>query len=74
MGTQFEFTMKELANIILKLIPTSTSTIIYEPLPSDDPRQRKADNTLAKEKLDWEPTIQLEEGLIKAIEYFKQKI
>lgn len=74
LGTQFEFTMKELANIVLKLIPGSTSTIIYEPLPSDDPRQRKADNTLAKEKLNREPTIQLEEGLIKAIEYFKQKI
>lgn len=69
-GTSFEFSMKELAEIILKLIPQSTSKIIYTPLPADDPKQRKADNTLAKEQLGREPKIALEEWLKKTIEYF----
>jgi UDP-glucuronate decarboxylase len=58
----------------LKLIPDSTSKIIYKDLPLDDPKQRKADNSLAKEKLNWEPKIKLEEGLLKTIKYFKQFI
>ena len=49
----------------------SHSNIIFEPLPHDDPRQRRPDITLAKEKLDWEPHIHLEEGLMKVIDYFK---
>ena len=72
--TDFEFTMNELAEIILKLIPESKSKIIYKPLPWDDPKQRKADNSLAKEKLWREPKIKLEEGLKKTIEYFKKFI
>ena len=63
--------MKELAELVLKLIPESKSKIIYQTLPLDDPKQRKPEITLAKEKLDWEPTIKLEEGLAKTIEYFK---
>ncbi|MBW2654832.1 MAG: hypothetical protein JRE64_02745 [Deltaproteobacteria bacterium] len=47
------------------------SKIIYESLPSDDPKQRKPDITLAKEELDWEPKIKLEDGLVKTIGYFK---
>ena len=69
--TQFEFTIKELAEIILKLIPESSSKLIFKDLPKDDPRQRKADNSLAKSKLWWEPKISLEDGLVKAIEYFR---
>jgi len=53
--------MKELANQILELIPESTSKIVFEPLPQDDPKQRKADNRLAKEKLGWEPKVELKE-------------
>ena len=50
------------------------SKIVYKFLPWDDPKQRKADNSLAKEKLNWEPKIKLEEGLKKTIEYFKNFI
>lgn len=73
-GTQFEFTMIELAEMILKLIPESKSKLIYKDLPADDPKQRKADNTLAKKMLDWEPKVRLEDGLIKTIEYFKNYV
>lgn len=73
-GTQFEFTMKELANEILNLIPESSSKIIYKPLPQDDPKQRRADNRLAKEKLGREPKVKLEEGLEETIEYFRKFI
>ncbi len=72
--TEFEFTMKELAQTITKLVPGNTSNIIYKPLPSDDPKQRRANNQLAKEKLWREPKIWLEEGLKHTIEYFKRFI
>jgi nucleoside-diphosphate-sugar epimerase len=49
----------------------STSPIIYEPLPADDPTQRQPDITLARELLDWEPQVPLRDGLTKAIAYFK---
>jgi UDP-glucuronate decarboxylase len=58
----------------LELIPESGSKLIFKDLPSDDPRQRKPDIALAKEKLDWEPKINLEAGLKKTIEYFRGKI
>ena len=71
LGNPGEFTMLELAEIILKMT-NSKSKIIFTPLPSDDPKQRKPDITLAKEKLNgWEPKIRLEEGLIDTIKYFK---
>lgn len=71
LGNPNEFTMLELAEKVIQLTG-STSKIIFMPLPQDDPKQRQPDITLAKEKLnDWEPTIQLEEGLIKTINYFK---
>ncbi|BFT94828.1 MAG: SDR family oxidoreductase [Minisyncoccus archaeiphilus] len=74
LGNIGEFTIKELADIILRLIPESTSKIVFKDLPQDDPRQRKPDISLAREQLDWEPKVQLEEGLLKTINYFKGKI
>lgn len=71
LGNPREFTMIELAELVLKMT-NSKSKIIFTPLPTDDPKQRKPDITLAKEKLNgWEPTIRLEEGLIETIKYFK---
>ncbi|MBI9038151.1 MAG: SDR family oxidoreductase [Bacteroidales bacterium] len=69
-GNPNEFTMIELAEMVIKLTK-SKSKIVFEPLPADDPMQRKPDITLAKKELGWEPKIQLEEGLTKTIEYFK---
>ena len=73
LGNPEEFTIKELAETVLRLIPESKSKIIYKDLPADDPRQRKPDITLAKTKLGWEPKIRLEEGLKKTIEYFRKR-
>lgn len=73
-GNPGEFTIKELAEKILKLIPESVSRIIFKPLPSDDPRQRCPDISLAQEKLHWSPTVGLDEGLIKTIGYFRNTI
>ena len=69
-GNPSEFTMLELANTIIRL-SGSSSRIEYHPLPGDDPRQRQPDITLAKQKIEWEPTIQLEEGLSKTMAYFQ---
>lgn len=69
-GNPGEFTILELAEKIL-ILTESKSKINYMPLPQDDPLQRQPDITLAKQKLDWEPKIQLEEGLVKTIDYFK---
>lgn len=73
LGNPGEFTMLELAQKVLELTG-SDSKLVYMPLPGDDPTQRKPVIDLAKEKLDWEPTIALEEGLKKTIEYFKSII
>lgn len=69
-GNPNEFTIKELAEKVIELTGSS-SKIIYMPLPNDDPKQRQPDITLAKEKLNWEPVVQLEQGLLKTIDYFK---
>ena len=69
-GNPNEFTIKELAEKVINLTG-SGSKLIYEPLPSDDPMQRQPDITLAREKLGWEPKIQLEEGLKRTIPYFE---
>jgi len=74
LGNPNEFTVEELAKKILALIPESTSTIEYKDLPGDDPTRRRPDISLAKTKLNWEPTIKLEEGLIKTIAYFRTKL
>ncbi len=70
-GNPHEFTMVELAERVLKLT-NSKSKLVREPMPVDDPRQRKPDITLAGRELDWEPKVQLEEGLKKTIEYFDE--
>ena len=72
LGNPNEFNIKTLAEIILELIKDSKSRIIYVELPKDDPCKRKPDISLAKEKLGWEPKIQLKEGLIKTIDYFNK--
>ena len=69
-GNPGEFTILQLAEKVIELTG-STSKIVFEPLPSDDPLQRKPVIDLAKKELGWEPTIPLEEGLKKTIEYFK---
>ncbi len=70
LGNPGEFTILELAEKVIKLT-NSNSKIINKPLPQDDPMQRKPDISLAKEKLSWEPKIDLEEGLKRTIKYFK---
>ena len=69
-GNPVEFTMLELAEKVLKLTKSS-SKLVFKELPSDDPKQRKPDISLAKEKLNWSPKVDLDSGLIKTIEYFK---
>lgn len=72
-GNPGEFTILELAQKIIKLTG-SKANIIFKPLPSDDPQQRCPDITLAKSKLNWEPKVNLEQGLIKTIAYFEDLI
>jgi UDP-glucuronate decarboxylase len=72
-GNPGEFTMLELANLVVELTD-SKSEIIYFPLPQDDPMQRKPIIGLAKEKLDWTPQVSLKDGLVKTIEYFKNYV
>nr|WP_148213994.1 UDP-glucuronic acid decarboxylase family protein [Desulfohalobium retbaense] len=69
LGNSGEFTIRELAEKVLELTG-SKSELIFEPLPEDDPKQRKPETKLAQEKLGWEPKIGLEEGLPRTIEYF----
>jgi UDP-glucuronate decarboxylase len=71
LGNPAEFSILELAEIILKLTK-SKSKIVFKPLPQDDPKQRQPDITLAKTKLNWEPKVPLEEGLINTIKYFRR--
>ncbi|MBT7013849.1 MAG: SDR family oxidoreductase [Actinobacteria bacterium] len=72
-GNPYEMTVKELAETILKLT-NSKSEIIYEPLPNDDPQQRRPDISKAKEKLNWEPKVDLETGLNTTIEWIKKEL
>ena len=72
-GNPHEVTIEEIARTIIRLIGAS-SKIIYRPLPVDDPRQRRPDITRARTLLGWEPTVGLEEGLTKSIEYFKTRV
>lgn len=69
LGNPVEFTIRQLAELVIELVGTK-SRLVYQPLPSDDPRQRQPDITLAKETLNWEPKIALREGLVKTIAYF----
>jgi dTDP-glucose 4,6-dehydratase len=72
-GNPIEMTIKEIAETIIRMTGSS-SRIIYSPLPTDDPKQRRPDITRARTILNWEPRVQLEEGLIKTIEYFRTKV
>ena len=73
LGNPGEFTIKQLAELVIKMTGAN-SELVYEPLPEDDPLQRCPDISLAIEKLDWQPTIQLEQGLEKTIAYFAEAI
>lgn len=72
-GNPVEFTILQLAELVIRQTG-SKSKIIFEPLPADDPMQRKPDIEKAKRLLNWEPRVPLEEGLKKTIEYFRTKI
>lgn len=70
-GNPAEFTILELAETVLRLVGGS-SRLIRMPLPQDDPRQRRPDISLAKQVLDWEPRVQIEDGLFRTIKYFRE--
>jgi UDP-glucuronate decarboxylase len=72
-GNPGEFTMLELAELILKKVG-GRSKIVHQDLPADDPKQRQPDITLAKKYLDWQPTVPLEQGIEKTIDYFRGEI
>ena len=69
LGNSSEFSMLQLANMVIDLIGSS-SKLVFKPLPQDDPKQRRPDNTLAKELLNWQTNVQLQDGVKKTIEYF----
>jgi UDP-glucuronate decarboxylase len=72
-GNPTEFSVTELANLVITLTKSS-SKIIYKSLPQDDPKQRRPDISLAQKKYGWSPQIELEEGLIKTINYFQNQL
>merc|ERR1719182_1179145 len=71
LGNPNEFSVKELAEMVIE-VTGSSSKIIYLPLPGDDPKQRCPNIEKAKSRLDWEPKVQLREGITKTAEYFKR--
>jgi UDP-glucuronate decarboxylase len=71
LGNPGEFTIKELAEVVLELTG-SKSKLAFLPLPQDDPKQRKPDITFAQERLKWQPAIALREGLLDTIDYFER--
>ncbi len=73
LGNPSEFTMLQLAELTLKLVG-GKSKIVHKPLPSDDPKQRRPDITLAQKILKWEPKVPLEQGLQRTIAYFKPRV
>jgi dTDP-glucose 4,6-dehydratase len=73
LGNPHELTIEEIARTIIRLIG-STSQIVYRPLPVDDPKQRQPDITRARTLLNWEPKVGLEEGLLKTVNYFREKV
>jgi len=72
-GNPHEMTIKEIAETIIRMTG-SKSSVIYKPLPTDDPKQRRPDITRARTLLGWEPKVALNEGLVKTIEYFRTKV
>jgi len=73
LGNPIELTMIELAEKIINLT-NSNSQLIYKQLPENDPQQRKPDISLAKKELNWIPVTSLDEGLLKTINYFQERI
>ncbi len=73
-GNPSEITIMQFADEVLKLVQNPKAHIIYNPLPVDDPKQRRPDITLARELLGWEPKVQRAEGLIRTYEYFKEVV
>jgi UDP-glucuronate decarboxylase len=73
LGNPGEFTVRELAEMVIEMTG-SKSSIVYKPLPVDDPTQRKPDISRAKQDLGWQPTVNLHEGLEKTIAYFEWKL
>jgi UDP-glucuronate decarboxylase len=71
LGNPQEFTMRELAETILRLTG-SKSKLVFQPLPSDDPKQRNPNISRANTEINWKPTVNLESGLARTIEYFKK--
>lgn len=71
LGNPAEFTIKQMAQTVLSMVG-GTSKLVHKPLPLDDPRQRKPDITLAQSHLQWEPKMEIEEGLGKTINYFRE--
>ena len=72
-GNPGEFSVTELAEVVIE-VTGSSSEIVYEPLPVDDPTQRKPDISLAREHLGWEPGIDLREGLRRTADYFRRAL
>jgi dTDP-glucose 4,6-dehydratase len=72
-GNPHEMTIEQIARAIIE-ISGSKSTIVYRPLPEDDPKVRRPDITRARTLLGWEPKVSLEEGLQKTLDYFKTKV
>ena len=72
-GNPVEMTIKDIAETIIRMTG-STSKIVYRPLPTDDPKQRRPDITRARTMLGWEPKVELEEGLLKTVDYFTAKL
>ena len=70
LGNPDEFSIRELAQLVLELTG-SRSKLVHQPLPADDPTQRRPDITLATERLSWKPTVALRDGLAKTIEWFR---
>lgn len=74
MGNPGEFTVRQLAEAVLGLLPESPSHIVFRPLPGDDPKRRRPDIAWAKACLGWEPRVPLREGLARTIDYFRNHL
>jgi UDP-glucuronate decarboxylase len=72
-GNPREFTILELAELVLRIVG-GKSKLVFKPLPSDDPRQRQPDISLARQRLGWEPRVTLEDGLKETIAYFRKTL
>jgi UDP-glucuronate decarboxylase len=72
-GNPDEFTIRQLAELVVEMTGSS-SKISFQPLPTDDPRQRQPDITRARTQLDWEPSVKLRDGLVKTIAYFEKRL